>query len=96
MSCVRKAFAEVFGKSGERRRCCRRFPGRRGRGLPMACCTVPSAPAAPHAGPPGRLAWPPSCLPASLPAARELGMHMVYDVAHNIAKEEEHELDGTQ
>jgi tRNA-splicing ligase RtcB len=25
---------------------------------------------------------------------RDLGMHVVYDVAHNIAKEEEHEVDG--
>jgi len=28
-------------------------------------------------------------------APRELGMRSVYDVAHNIAKEEEHEVDGT-
>ncbi len=27
-------------------------------------------------------------------APRELGMRVVYDVAHNIAKEEEHEVDG--
>jgi len=27
-------------------------------------------------------------------SADELGMHVVYDVAHNIAKEEEHEVDG--
>lgn len=26
--------------------------------------------------------------------ARELGMHMVYDVAHNVAKEEEHTVEG--
>jgi len=29
-------------------------------------------------------------------APRELGMRVVYDVAHNIAKEEEHEVDGTR
>lgn len=27
-------------------------------------------------------------------SARELGMHMVYDVTHNTAKEEEHQVDG--
>src|SRR5262249_32669273 len=29
-------------------------------------------------------------------APRELGLRVVYDVAHNIAKEEEHEIDGVQ
>jgi len=29
-------------------------------------------------------------------APRELGMRVIYDVAHNIAKEEDHEVDGTQ
>ena len=52
----------------------------------MACSAMPCAmpclkPAVHH------------CFP-SLRAARDLGMHMVYDVAHNIAKEEEHQLDG--
>ena len=27
-------------------------------------------------------------------SAQQLGMRMVYDVAHNVAKEEEHTVDG--
>jgi RNA-splicing ligase RtcB len=35
-----------------------------------------------------------NALPAVAAAARELGMQMVYDISHNVAKEEEHEVDG--
>src|SRR5881296_3502412 len=41
--------------------------------------------------------WTRQVFERSLPIApRQLGMRVVYDVAHNIAKEEEHDVDGTR
>lgn len=135
MSCVRRAFQDVFGKTGK---CLHLrgdgWSGKTGELLaaewapPSGACILgvfaalelaplslpdPAPAMLPHTAPqhsplhahgltyftssiptPHNITINKHTPPPSAVAARELGMHMVYDVAHNIAKEEEHELEG--